>query len=78
VSITWQEGYRYDVTHPETGNPASSLSWGIGFQKKHEALFENASFIWRGRDKLIELKVYAWEFEDALSFSFDTGRVHKT
>lgn len=68
-----KEGYRYDVIHPETGKPCVQPLMGYRFpEESMKRLLEQKRVLF-GEDetKLIELKVYAWEFEDKLSSVFD-------
>ena len=68
-----KEGYRYDVIHPETGKPCTQPLMGYRFpEESMKRLLEERRVLF-GEDetKLIELKVYAAEFEDKLSSVFD-------
>lgn len=68
-----KEGYRYDVIHQETGKPCTQPLMGYRFpEESMKRLLEQKRVLF-GEDetKLIELKVYAWEFEDKLSSVFD-------
>lgn len=68
-----KEGYRYDVIHPQTGKPCAQPLMGYRFpEESMKRLLEQKRVLF-GEDetKLIELKVYAWEFEDKLSSVFD-------
>jgi adenine-specific DNA-methyltransferase len=68
-----KEGYRYDVIHPETGNPCVQPLMGYRFpEESMKRLLEQKRVLFgEDENKLIELKVYAWEFEDKLSSVFD-------
>lgn len=68
-----KEGYRYDVTHPETGKPCVQPLMGYRFpEESMKRLLDNKRVLFGDDEtKLIELKVYAWEFEDKLSSVFD-------
>lgn len=64
-----REGYRYDVLHPVTGKPCKQPLMGYRFPAtKMEDLIKNKKILF-GKDesKIIELKVYASEYEDKLS-----------
>lgn len=68
-----KEGYRYDVLHPETGKPCKQPLMGYRFPKEtmDRLLAEGRVLFGEDESKLIELKVYASEFEDKLSSVFD-------
>lgn len=68
-----KEGYRYNVIHPETGKPCVQPLMGYRFPEvSMKRLLEQKRVLF-GNDetKLIELKVYASEFEEKLSSVFD-------
>ncbi|WP_113479712.1 DNA methyltransferase [Hyphomicrobiales bacterium] len=68
-----KEGYRYDVPHPETGKPCKQPLMGYRFPEEtmKRLLSEGRVLFGDDESKLIELKVYASEFEDKLSSVFD-------
>ena len=68
-----KEGYRYDVPHPETGKPCKEPLMGYRFPKEtmDRLLSEKRILFGEDETKIIELKVYASEFEDKLSSVFE-------
>ena len=68
-----KEGYRYDVPHPKTGKPCKQPLMGYRFPKgtMDRLLDEGRILFGEDESKIIELKVYASEFEDKLSSVFD-------
>lgn len=63
-----REGYRYDVIHPKTKKPCKQPLMGYRFpENTMKDLLEKGKILF-GNDekKIIELKVYAEEFEDKL------------
>lgn len=63
-----KEGYRYDVIHPETQKPCKQPLMGYRFPKETmDKLLEDDKILF-GEDetKIIELKVYAKDFQDKL------------
>lgn len=68
-----KEGYRYDVLHPKTKKPCKEPLMGYRFPKETMARLLDDKKILFGDDdtKIIELKVYAFEFEDKLSSVFE-------
>jgi len=68
-----KEGYRYDVIHPETGKPCKEPLMGYRFPKEtmDKLLSEKRILFGEDENKIIELKVYAQEFEDKLSSVFE-------
>ena len=64
-----REGYRYDVTHPLTGKPCKQPLMGYRFPKEtmDGLLKEDKILFGEDENKIIELKVYAHEFQDKLS-----------
>lgn len=68
-----KEGYRYDVLHLKTGKPCKEPLMGYRFPKETMDRLLSAKRILFGEDetKIIELKVYASEFEDKLSSVFE-------
>ncbi len=68
-----KEGYRYDVLHPKTGKPCKEPLMGYRFPKEtmNRLLSEEKILFGEDEDKIIELKVYAAEFEDKLASVFD-------
>ena len=68
-----KEGYRYDVLHPETGKPCKEPLMGYRFPKEtmDRLLSEKRILFGEDETKIIELKVYASEFEDKLASVFE-------
>ena len=68
-----KEGYRYDVIHPSTGKPCKEPLMGYRFPEEtiKQLLADNRIIFGDNETKIIELKVYASEFEDKLSSVFD-------
>ncbi|MGX9991661.1 site-specific DNA-methyltransferase [Rhizobium sp. Z1P35] len=68
-----KEGYRYDVFHPETGRACKQPLMGYRFPKEtmNRLLAEGRILFGDDESKIIELKVYANEFEDKLSSVFE-------
>ncbi|MEO1610341.1 MAG: site-specific DNA-methyltransferase, partial [Pseudomonadota bacterium] len=68
-----KEGYRYDVIHPENGRPCKEPLMGYRFPKEtmDRLLSEERILFGEDENKIIELKVYAQEFEDKLSSVFE-------
>lgn len=68
-----KEGYRYDVLHPMTGKPCKEPLMGYRFPKEtmNRLLSEERILFGEDETKIIELKVYASEFEDKLSSVFE-------
>ena len=64
-----KEGYRYDVMHPRTGRACKQPLMGYRFPKATMDLLLSEGRILFGDDetKIIELKVYASEFQEKLS-----------
>jgi len=63
-----KEGYRYDVIHPGTGEPCKQPLMGYRFPKETmDNLIENGKIIFgETHDKIVELKVYASEYQEKL------------
>ncbi|MBP2231741.1 adenine-specific DNA-methyltransferase [Azospirillum agricola] len=68
-----KEGYRYDVLHPKTKKPCKEPLMGYRFPKEtmEKLLAEKRILFGDDHNKIIELKVYAHEYEDKLSSVFD-------
>lgn len=68
-----KEGYRYDVIHPETRKACKQPLMGYRFPEDtmKRLLAEERVLFGEDESKLIELKVYASEFEDKFSSVFD-------
>ncbi|MBW7851402.1 MAG: site-specific DNA-methyltransferase [Rhodospirillales bacterium] len=68
-----KEGYRYDVLHPVTKKPCKEPLMGYRFPKETmDRLLEEGRILFGDdENKIIELKVYAQEFEDKLSSVFE-------
>lgn len=68
-----KEGYRYDVIHPVTQKPCVQPLMGYRFpQATMQELLDNGKILF-GKDesKIIELKVYAKEYQDKLSSVYE-------
>ena len=68
-----KEGYRYDVIHPVTHKPCVQPLMGYRFpQATMQELLDNGKILF-GKDesKIIELKVYAKEYQDKLSSVYE-------
>jgi adenine-specific DNA-methyltransferase len=63
-----KEGYRYDVIHPITKKPCKQPLMGYRFPKETMVRLIDDKRILYGEDenKIVELKVYASEYEDKL------------
>ncbi len=73
-----REGYRYDVLHPTTKKPCKQPLLGYRFPQEtmQKLLDEKKILFGDDESKIIELKVYAHEFQDKLSSLIDfDGRV---
>ncbi len=68
-----KEGYRYDVIHPETGEPCKQPLMGYRFPKDTmDKLVEKGKILYGDtHDKIVELKVYADEFQEKLPSVFE-------
>jgi len=68
-----KEGYRYDVLHPTTKKACKEPLMGYRFPKEtmDRLLAEGRILFGEDESKIIELKVYASEFEDKLSSVFE-------
>ncbi|WP_420170364.1 site-specific DNA-methyltransferase [Pseudomonas alloputida] len=68
-----KEGYRYDVPHPRTRKPCKEPLMGYRFPREtmNRLLSEERILFGEDESKIIELKVYASEFEDKLSSVFE-------
>jgi adenine-specific DNA-methyltransferase len=68
-----KEGYRYDVIHPKMKKPCKEPLMGYRFPKETmtRLLSEGRILFGDDEEKIIELKVYASEFEDKLSSVFE-------
>lgn len=64
-----KEGYRYDVLHPETGKPCKQPLMGYRFPKETmDGLIADGRILFGDDEaKIVELKVYASEFQEKLS-----------
>jgi adenine-specific DNA-methyltransferase len=64
-----KEGYRYDIIHPETGKPCKQPLMGYRFPKTsmHEMIDEGRILFGKDETKLVEIKLYAHEYQDKLS-----------
>lgn len=63
-----KEGYRYDVIHPETGQPCKQPLMGYRFPKEtmEELLAAGKILFGEDHNKIIELKLYASEYQEKL------------
>lgn len=68
-----REGYRYDVIHPVTGKSTKQPLLGYRFPKEtmDQLLAEGRVLFGEDENKIIELKVYAHEFEEKFSSFFE-------
>lgn len=68
-----KEGYRYDVLHKETKMPCKEPLMGYRFPEEamERLLSEGKILFGKDHNKIIELKVYAKDYEDKLSSVFD-------
>jgi adenine-specific DNA-methyltransferase len=64
-----KEGYRYDVIHPVTGKPCKQPLLGYRFPEEtlKQMLHDGKILFGDDETKIIEIKVYAEEFQDKLS-----------
>lgn len=64
-----KEGYRYDVIHPVTGKPCKEPLMGYRFPKEtmNKLLSEDRIIFGDDENKIVELKVYAEEYQEKLS-----------
>ena len=64
-----REGYRYDIIHPITGKPCKQPLMGYRFPKATMDDLLNSNKVIFGSDeqKIVELKVYAQEYQEKLS-----------
>ena len=64
-----KEGYRYDVLHPDTQKPCKQPLMGYRFPKEtmDKLLAEDRILFGEDENKIIELKVYAQEYQEKLS-----------
>lgn len=64
-----KEGYRYDVLHPVTRKPCKQPLMGYRFPEEtmNRLLAEDRIIFGDDENKIVELKVYAHEYEDKLS-----------
>lgn len=64
-----KEGYRYDVIHPKTNKPCKQPLMGYRFPEDtmKELLDEDKILFGRDESKIIELKVYAKDYQEKLA-----------
>jgi adenine-specific DNA-methyltransferase len=64
-----REGYRYDILHKDTGRPCKQPLMGYRFPKEtmDEKLAKGHILFGEDENKIVELKVYAEEYQDKLS-----------
>ena len=64
-----KEGYRYDIIHPKTGKPCTQPLMGYRFpENSMKKLIDDGKIIFGDDEKkLVEIKLYAWEYQDKLS-----------
>ena len=64
-----REGYRYDIIHPKTGKPCVQPLLGYRFPKDTmQALIADGKILFGSDEKkIVELKVYAKDYEEKLS-----------
>lgn len=73
-----REGYRYDIIHPKTGKPCVQPLLGYRFPKDTmQALIADGKILFGSDEKkIVELKVYAKDYEEKLSSIFELdGRI---
>lgn len=63
-----KEGYRYDVPHPETGEPCKQPLMGYRFPKEtmDELLEKDRILFGKDHTKIVEIKVYAKDYQEKL------------
>lgn len=63
-----KEGYRYDVVHPETGQPCKQPLMGYRFPEEtmRDLLAQEKIIFGKDHNKIIELKVYAKDYLEKL------------
>lgn len=63
-----REGYRYDILHPDTGEPCKEPAMGYRFPEATARKMEQEGRFIFGQDhtKIVEIKLYASEYEDKL------------
>ena len=68
-----KEGYRYDVLHPQTKKPCQEPMMGYRFPREtmDELLAEDRILFGDDESKIIELKVYARDYQAKLSSIFE-------
>jgi len=68
-----KEGYRYDVPHDKTGRPCKEPLMGYRFPREtmNRLLSDGRILFGNDESKIIELKVYASEFDERLSSVFE-------
>lgn len=68
-----REGYRYDIIHPVTGKPCVQPLMGYRFpETTMNEMIKNGKVIFgTDHNKIIELKVYAKDYEEKLSSIFE-------
>ena len=71
-----KEGYRYDVLHPVTSKPCKQPLMGYRFPKETmEKLIQQGKIIFgETEDKIVELKLYASEYQEKMSSVFELQR----
>lgn len=64
-----KEGYRYDIIHPVTGKPCKEPLLGYRFPEStmNKMIKEGRIIFGKDEDKLVEIKVYAKDYEQKLS-----------
>lgn len=69
-----KEGYRYDIIHPTTGKPCTQPLMGYRFPESSMAKLIEEGKILFGEDetKLVEIKLYASEYQDKLSSVYES------
>ena len=68
-----REGYRYDIIHPKTGKPCCQPLFGYRFpEATMKELIDNGKILFGDDEsKIVELKVYAKDYEEKLSSVFE-------
>jgi len=69
LSLDPREGYRYDIVHPETKKPCKQPLMGYRFPKAtmDDLLVNGRILFGEDESKIVELKVYASEYQEKLS-----------
>src|SRR5690606_34355111 len=68
-----KEGYRYDIPHPDTGRPCKEPVMGYRFppETMKKLLDEKRIIFGKDETKIVEIKVYAKDYQAKLSSFFE-------